>query len=59
MRVLLLMLPHYPVRVLEVHFILGSTLVQMFGAVPAAIGLSVGLLAQGLKRNDFGEGCKK
>lgn len=41
-------LPHYPVGVSEVHFILGSTLFLMFGAAPAAIGLSIGLLAQGL-----------
>lgn len=41
-------LPHYPVGVSEVHFILGSTLFLMFGAAPAAIGLSVGLLAQGV-----------
>ena len=41
-------LPHYPVGVSEVHFILGSTLFLMFGAAPAAIGLSIGLLAQGV-----------
>jgi cobalt uptake protein with substrate-specific transmembrane region len=41
-------LPHYPVGVSEVHFILGSTLFLMFGAAPAAIGLALGLLAQGL-----------
>jgi ABC-type Co2+ transport system permease subunit len=41
-------LPHYPVGVSEVHFILGSTLFLMFGAGPAAIGLALGLLAQGL-----------
>ncbi|SMX34836.1 energy-coupling factor ABC transporter permease [Actibacterium lipolyticum] len=41
-------LPHYPVGVSEVHFILGSTLFLMFGAAPAAIGLSLGLLAQGM-----------
>ncbi len=40
--------PHYPVGVSEVHFILGSTLYLMFGAGPAAIGLALGLLAQGL-----------
>jgi len=40
--------PHYPVGVSEVHFILGSTLFLMFGAAPAAIGLAMGLLAQGL-----------
>jgi ABC-type Co2+ transport system permease subunit len=42
------LLPHYPVGVSEVHFILGSTLFLMFGAAPAAIGLAMGLLAQGL-----------
>lgn len=41
-------LPHYPVGVSEVHFILGSTLLLLFGAAPAAIGLAVGLLIQGL-----------
>ncbi|MEE4011684.1 energy-coupling factor ABC transporter permease [Roseibium sp. FZY0029] len=40
-------LPHYPVGVSEVHFILGSTLFLMFGAGPAAIGLAAGLLLQG------------
>jgi ABC-type Co2+ transport system permease subunit len=41
-------LPHYPVGVSEVHLILGSTLFLMFGAAPAAIGLALGLLIQGL-----------
>lgn len=41
-------LPHHPVGVSEVHFILGSTLLLLFGAAPAAIGLAAGLLAQGL-----------
>jgi len=41
-------LPHYPVGVSEVHFILGSTLLLLFGAGPAAIGLAAGLLLQGL-----------
>lgn len=41
-------LPHYPVGVSEVHFILGSTLYLIFGAGPAAIGLAGGLLIQGL-----------
>ncbi|MEP1933065.1 MAG: energy-coupling factor ABC transporter permease [Roseibium sp.] len=40
-------LPHYPVGVSEVHFILGSTLFLMFGAGPAAIGLAAGLALQG------------
>ncbi|CAM3320112.1 energy-coupling factor ABC transporter permease [Paracoccus nototheniae] len=41
-------LPTWPVGVSEVHLILGSTLFLLFGAAPAAIGLSLGLLAQGL-----------
>ena len=41
-------LPHYPVGVSEVHLILGSTLFLMFGAAPAAIGLAMGLLIQGI-----------
>ncbi len=41
-------LPHYPVGVSEVHMILGSTLFLLFGAAPAAIGLALGLLIQGL-----------
>ncbi|MHC0052770.1 energy-coupling factor ABC transporter permease [Actibacterium sp. D379-3] len=41
-------LPHYPVGVSEVHLILGSTLFLLFGAAPAAIGLALGLLAQGV-----------
>lgn len=41
-------LPHHPVGVSEVHLILGSTLFLIFGAGAAAIGLTVGLLAQGL-----------
>lgn len=41
-------LPHYPVGVSEVHLILGTTLYLIFGAGPAAIGLGLGLLAQGV-----------
>lgn len=41
-------LPHYPVGVSEVHLILGSTLFLIFGAAPAAVGLALGLLIQGL-----------
>lgn len=41
-------LPHYPVGVSEVHFILGATLYLILGAGPAAIGLAAGLLLQGL-----------
>ena len=42
------LLPHYPVGVSEVHLILGSTLFLIFGAGPAAIGLALGLLLQGV-----------
>lgn len=42
------LMPHYPVGVSEVHLILGSTLFLVFGAAPAAIGLALGLLVQGL-----------
>ena len=41
-------LPHFPVGVSEVHFILGSTLFLLFGAAPAALGLAFGLLFQGI-----------
>jgi ABC-type Co2+ transport system permease subunit len=41
-------LPHFSVGVSEVHFIFGSTLFLIFGAAPAAIGLALGLLLQGL-----------
>lgn len=41
-------LPRYPVGVSEVHFILGSTLFLLLGAAPAAFGLALGLLAQGV-----------
>ncbi len=42
------LLPHPPVGVSEVHLILGSTLFLILGAAPAAIGLTLGLLMQGL-----------
>jgi hypothetical protein len=41
-------LPHFPVGVSEVHFILGSTLFLILGVAPAAFGLAAGLLIQGL-----------
>ncbi|ENO81334.1 energy-coupling factor ABC transporter permease [Thauera mechernichensis] len=41
-------LPTQEVGVSEVHLILGSTLLLLFGAAPTAIGLALGLLAQGL-----------
>lgn len=40
--------PHHPVGISEVHLILGSTLFLLLGAAPAAFGLALGLLAQGL-----------
>ncbi|WFU14758.1 energy-coupling factor ABC transporter permease [Bradyrhizobium sp. CB3481] len=42
------LLPHFRVGVSEVHFILGSTLFLLFGAAPAAFGIALGLLLQGL-----------
>jgi len=42
------LLPHPSVDVSEVHLILGTTLFLIFGAAPAAIGLVLGLLMQGL-----------
>jgi ABC-type Co2+ transport system permease subunit len=41
-------LPHYPIGVSEVHLILGTTIFLIFGIAPAAIGLALGLLIQGL-----------
>lgn len=40
--------PHHPVGVSEVHLILGTTLLLVFGLAPAALGLAGGLLIQGL-----------
>ncbi len=42
------LLPHHAVGVSEVHLILGSTLYLIFGGGPAAVGLALGLLVQGL-----------
>lgn len=42
------LLPHHPVGVSEVHLILGTTLMLIFGVAPASIGLAGGLLIQGL-----------
>lgn len=42
------LMPHFAVGVSEVHFILGSTLFLILGAGPAAIGLALGLLIQGM-----------
>ena len=41
-------LPHFPAGVSEVHFILGTTLFLLLGAAPAALGLALGLLVQGM-----------
>lgn len=41
-------LPTQPIGVSEVHLILGSTLLLVLGAAPAAVGLAVGLAMQGL-----------
>jgi len=41
-------LPHYPIGMSEVHLILGTTIFLVFGFAPAAIGLALGLLIQGL-----------
>jgi len=41
-------LPHAPVGVSELHLILGTSLLLVLGAAPAAIGLAAGLLLQGL-----------
>ncbi|RVV97805.1 cobalt transporter [Mesobaculum littorinae] len=40
--------PHVAVGVSEVHLIFGSTLFLLLGAAPAALGLALGLLLQGL-----------
>ena len=41
-------LPHFPVGVSEVHFILGTSLLLLLGIGPAAFGLAAGLLIQGM-----------
>jgi len=41
-------LPHYPIGISEVHLILGTTIFLVFGIAPAAVGLTLGLLIQGL-----------
>lgn len=40
--------PHQAVGISEVHLILGSTLFLIFGVAPAAFGLAIGLLIQGV-----------
>lgn len=39
---------HHPMGVSEVHLIMGSTLFLLFGAAPTALGLTFGLLIQGI-----------
>ena len=41
-------LPHFPVGISEVHFILGTTVLLLLGVGPAAFGLAAGLALQGL-----------
>ncbi|MCF6444905.1 energy-coupling factor ABC transporter permease [Nereida sp. MMG025] len=41
-------LPHFAVGISEVHFILGTTILLILGIAPAAIGLALGLLLQGM-----------
>lgn len=41
-------LPHFQAGISEVHFILGTTLFLLLGAAPAALGLALGLLLQGM-----------
>ena len=41
-------LPHFPVGISEVHFILGTTVLLLLGVGPAAFGLAAGLAVQGL-----------
>lgn len=41
-------LPHFAVGISEVHFILGTTLLLILGTAPAALGLALGLLLQGV-----------
>ena len=45
--------PHYPVGVSEVHLILGTTLLMVFGVAPAMMGLALGLLLQGVTVAQF------
>ena len=45
--------PHYPIGVSEVHLILGTTLLLVFGVAPAMIGLALGLLIQGVTVAQF------
>ena len=40
--------PHHPIGISEVHLILGTTLLLLFGLAPAMLGLAFGLLLQGI-----------
>ena len=40
-------MPHFPVGVSEVHFILATTLFLLLGSAAAAVGLAIGLAVQG------------
>ena len=42
------LLPHFSAGISEVHFILGTSLLLLVGAAPAALGLALGLLLQGM-----------
>ncbi len=42
------LLPHFPVGISEVHFILGTTLLLLLGTGPAALGLATGLGLQSM-----------
>ena len=46
-------LPHYPVGVSEVHLILGTTMLMLFGVAPTMLGLALGLLLQGVTVAQF------
>ncbi len=45
--------PHYPVGISEVHLILGTTLLMIFGLAPAMLGLAFGLFLQGITVAQF------
>ena len=45
--------PHYPIGVSEVHLILGTTLLLVFGVAPAMMGLTFGLFIQGVTVAQF------
>jgi hypothetical protein len=45
--------PHYPIGISEVHLILGTTLLLIFGVAPTMMGLALGLLIQGITVAQF------